>query len=172
MCSLRVAAGCHVSVNRMQCNHYVTGNVYAPSSQDKYLTNEPFSRNTHIQWCYLVKFHIRTMPVTKKKSSRPFIAASSQPWPLTKRKHIPTSLHAPHRSLLADLFFRHAAQCAQGAFVGMVCQEAMIVRCQTANDVSATGSAVSGVFDGVGLVFVSGSFNIACIQNKLGDVPR
>jgi len=28
----------------------------------------------------------------------------------------------------------------------------MIVRCETADDVSAIGSAVSGVFDGVGLV--------------------
>jgi hypothetical protein len=33
----------------------------------------------------------------------------------------------------------------------MVRQEAMIVQCQTADDVSAAGSAVSGVFDGVGL---------------------
>jgi hypothetical protein len=33
----------------------------------------------------------------------------------------------------------------------MIRQEAMIVRCQTADDVSAAGSAVSGIFDGVGL---------------------
>ena len=34
----------------------------------------------------------------------------------------------------------------------MVREEAMIVRRQTTDDVSATGSAVSGVFDSVGLV--------------------
>ena len=79
------------------------------------------------------------------------LVGSSQPRTFAKRKHIPTTLDAPHRSSLADLFFRHAAQCSQRAFVSVIRQEAVIVRCQTADDVSATGSAVSGVFDGVGL---------------------
>lgn len=98
------------------------------------------------------------MPINKKHHRRDvetFLTAASQARPFPDCKHIPTALHNPHCSTLADLFFRHAAQYAQCAFIGMIRQEATIVRRQTADDVSTTGSAVSGVFDGVGLIFVS-----------------
>jgi hypothetical protein len=93
--------------------------------------------------------HIYTRLITNK--NRQDLTASSQLRPFAKRKHIPTTFNGPDCSSLADLFFRHAAQCTQCAVIRMVRQEAMIVQCQTADDVSAAGSAVSGVFDGVGL---------------------
>ena len=44
----------------------------------------------------------------------------------------------------------------QRTFVGVVRQEATVIRCQTADYVPTTGSAVSGVLDGVGLVLSVG----------------
>jgi hypothetical protein len=44
----------------------------------------------------------------------------------------------------------------------------MIVRRQTTDDVSATGSAVSGVFDGVGLDLVSGGTNNDYLMGATG----
>jgi hypothetical protein len=50
----------------------------------------------------------------------------------------------------------------------VVREEAMIVRRQTTDDVSATGSAVSGVFDGVGLDLVSGGTNNDYLMGATG----
>ena len=44
----------------------------------------------------------------------------------------------------------------------MVRQEATVIRCQTADYVPTTGSAVSGVLDGVGLVSSAKDFHTAC----------
>lgn len=91
-----------------------------------------------------------------------FLIVLSQLRPFAKCKHITTTFDAPHSPALADLLFRHAAQCTQRAFVGVVRQEAMVIRCQTTNDVPTIGLAVSGVFDSVGLVLSVKYSNTAC----------
>jgi hypothetical protein len=84
-------------------------------------------------------------------SVRRSVAAPSQFRYLTEGEDIPTIFYSPHCSSFADLFFRPATQRTQSVFIGMVGKEPIVVGDQSADNMPATGSAVSGVLDRVRL---------------------